>query len=156
LAGKNGPVYSPKHFRTFMLPRLKELTKCARELNLIYIFRTDGDIWSIADMLLRHSGVHGYGEIDQSAGMDIAQVREHFPHLLLWGGVDCAWTLVHGSTDDVRREVRYAITKAGMNGGLLLGSSNTIHPNVKLENFLAMLSEGKAFVIENGAEKVAT
>ncbi len=143
LAGRHGPVYSPRHFRELVLPRLQEIARTAKELGLTYVFRTDGNIWPIADMLLKESGIQGYGEIDQSAGMDLGEVRERFPHLVLWGGVDCARTLVYGSEEEVRREVREALEKAGQGGGLLLGSSNTIHPNVKVENFLAMVDEAK-------------
>jgi hypothetical protein len=56
--------------------------------------------------------------------------------------VDCD-TLAAGTLDDVRREVRYAVKHASMNGGLVLTSSNTLMVGVKYENYLAMLEAAR-------------
>jgi len=145
LAGTRGPVYSPSTFKTMILPRLRRVVTHCHELGLPYIFRTDGNIWPIADFLLKESGVDGYGEIDASAGMRLADVRRAFPNLVLWGNIDCAKTLVFGSAEDVRREVARNILDAAPTGGYILGSSNTIHPNVPARNFLAMLRAARDF-----------
>jgi hypothetical protein len=137
LAWNGGPVYSPQRFRELVLPPLKRIAAKCRELGLPYFFRSDGILWPIADMLFGESGVHGYGEIDAQAGMDIGEIRRRFPRLLLWGNVDCAKTLVSGTPKQVKAEAIACMEKAG--GGHILGSSNVIHSAVPVGNFLAIV-----------------
>ena len=64
LASSKGPLYSPAMFRRFLLPRLQKITQAAHQHGLVYLFRTDGNVWSIAEDLFVNSGLDGYGEID--------------------------------------------------------------------------------------------
>jgi uroporphyrinogen decarboxylase len=71
--------------------------------------------------------------------MDIALLkRKYGDRLCLIGNVDCGNTLTHGSPSEVTTEACHVIDSAAQAGGLILGSSNSIHDGVKLENFLAM------------------
>ncbi len=135
----HGPVYSPAHFRQFMLGPLQRLTERCHGHGMPYVFRTDGVIWPVAQELFVESGVDGYGEIDKQAGMDLAEIRERLPHLILWGNVDCGRTLTWGTPGDVAAETRACIDAAAPGGGYLLGSSNVIHSGVPTDNFLAMI-----------------
>lgn len=145
LADSHGPAYSPRLFRSVVLPRLKKLTSFCHKLGLPYIYRTDGNTWPIARELFLESGVDGYGEIDAQAGMDLGELKERFPSLVLWGNVDCAKTLVFGSRWDVEAEAKRCIEKGAPGGGYIFGSSNTIHPGVATENFLAMLKTARSY-----------
>ena len=145
LAGTKGPMYSPSLFKKILLPYLKRLVNFCHELGLPYIFRTDGNVWPIARELFVESGVDGYGEIDAQAGMDLGELKRKFPNLILWGNVDCARTLVFGPEERVVQETIDCIRKAARGGGYILGSSNTIHPNVKARYFLLMLHTAKRY-----------
>lgn len=145
LAGRQGPVYSPLTFKSLVLPRLRSIVEHCHSLGLPYFFRTDGNVWPISRQLFIESGVDGYGEIDASAGMRIGELRAKFPRLLLWGGADCANTLVYGSKEEIRGEVARSMLEGGPGGGYLFGSSNTIHPNVPARNFLIMLEAAREF-----------
>ena len=145
LASNAGPIYSPAMFRRFVLPRLQRITHAAHEAGLVYLFRTDGNVWPIARELLVESGIDGYGEIDNDAGMDMATLKRTFPHLTLWGGVSCGRTLVRGTPDDIRAEVRRVMEACAPRGGYIFGSSNSIHTGVPTENFVAMQEAAKEF-----------
>ncbi|MCD6219134.1 hypothetical protein J7K43_01970 [Candidatus Calescamantes bacterium] len=147
IADNRGPIYSPKLFRRFILPRLKRITDFAHKLGLPYVYRTDGNTWPIAQELFVESGVDGYGEIDAQAGMDIGEIKIRFPHLTLWGNVDSAKTLVSGSREEIIAEARRCIDKGAPGGGYIFGSSNTIHPGVPVENFLLMIETAKKYGI---------
>jgi len=139
LAANHGPIYSPDHFRRFMLNPLRLMTECCHRHGLPYIFRTDGVIWPIAQELFVESGVDGYGEIDKQAGMELAEVRRRLPHLILWGNVDCGRALTSGTEAAVAAETRACIDAAAPGGGYILGSSNVIHSGVPPRNFLTMI-----------------
>ncbi|MEM3693303.1 MAG: uroporphyrinogen decarboxylase family protein [Candidatus Bathyarchaeia archaeon] len=145
LADNHGPAFAPSLYRRIFLPRLKELTDFCHSLGLPYIYRTDGYVWPLAKELFVESGVDGYGEIDYQAGMRLSDIKERLPHLILWGNVDCAKTLVLGSKSEVELETRRCIEEGAPGGGYILGSSNTIHPNVVPENFLTMLKTAKSY-----------
>jgi uroporphyrinogen decarboxylase len=145
LASTAGPIYSPAMFRRFMLPRLQRITRAAHDAGLVYLFRTDGDIWPIAQELLVDSGVDGYGEIDVDAGMDLAEVKRRFPHLTLWGGISCGSTLVSSSPAEIREEVSRVMEACAPGGGFIFGSSNSIHDGIRTENFVAMQEAAREF-----------
>jgi uroporphyrinogen decarboxylase len=72
--------------------------------------------------------------------MDIGEVKQKYGNrLCLMGNVNCATTLIHGTVEEVSQETREVIRKAGMGGGLIIASSNTIHSAVKPENYLEMV-----------------
>ena len=145
LASNGGPIYSPAMFRRFILTRLKTTVEAAHAAGLRYVFRTDGDIWPIAQDLLVDSGVDGYGEIDVDAGMDPVELKERFPKLTLWGGVSCGKVLVGASPEGVRSEVRRVLDACKPAGGFIFGSSNSIHAGIPTENFLAMQEAAREF-----------
>jgi uroporphyrinogen decarboxylase len=145
LASTGGPMYSPAMFRRFILPRLQKITRAAHEAGLVYLFRTDGNIWPIAQGLLVDSGVDGYGEIDVDAGMDPVELKRSFPHLTLWGGMSCGSTLVFDTPEGVREKARAVIGACAPGGGFIFGSSNSIHNGIPTENFLAMQEAAREF-----------
>jgi len=147
LADKNGCIYGPKVFHNMVLPRLKAIVAIAHEHNLPYLYRTDGNVWNIADDLLLHSGVDGYGELDQAAGMDIGELREHYSDLTMWGGVPCGSTLALGTPEEVRAMALESIEKGKSGGGIILGSSNSIMPRTPPENVWAMVEVGREYTL---------
>ncbi|MBN2581631.1 MAG: hypothetical protein JXL80_01085 [Planctomycetes bacterium] len=142
LADNNGPIYGPKVFRNLVLPRLQQITRRADELGLWFLFRSDGKLWSIADDFFEASGIHGYGEIDIDAGMDLLEVRRRYPRVTLWGGISCGRLLRLGTPDEVRAETRRVVD--GLAGiGHIFGSSNSILHGTPPENVLAMTDEAR-------------
>lgn len=142
LANDAGPLYGPKVFRELVLPRVQRITARSRELGLYYLFRTDGNLWSIAADFFGQSGIHGYGEIDSDAGMDPVEVRRRYPGVTLWGGVACGSLLHRGTSEAVRAEVRRVVD--GCEGrGIIIGSSNSILHGTPPENVVAMIDEAR-------------
>jgi uroporphyrinogen decarboxylase len=145
LASNAGPIYSPAMFRRLLLPRLKTITDAAHEAGLVYLFRTDGDVWPIARKLFVESGIDAFGEIDNDAGMEPAEIAEKFPHLTLWGGISCGRTLSLGNPASVREATRQVMEACKPGGGFIFGSSNSIHTGVPTENFVAMQEAAREF-----------
>jgi hypothetical protein len=145
LASTHGPLYSPAMFRRFILPRLRKITGAAHEAGLVYLFRTDGNIWPIAQELLVESQVDGYGEIDIDAGMNLADLKQEFPHLTLWGGMSCGRALTFETPEMIREKVRQVMASCKPGGGLIFGSSNSIHHGIPTRNFVAMLEAARKF-----------
>ena len=82
----------------------------------------------------------------QPQRMDIAEVKAHLAgKMSVWGNIDCRTLLVTGTPDDVRQSVRETIEIAAPGGGYIITSSNSIHPNVPAENYLAMVEAAHEF-----------
>jgi len=139
LADNHGPIYPPKIYRSFVLPRLRKLMEFCHSYGLRYIYRTDGNVWSLFDMWFKEAGVDGYGEIDAGAGMKLSEIKEKYPEVIVWGNVNCGETLVSGNLEDVVREVTDNIYGAAPFCGYIFGSSNTLHMGVKPENVRVMI-----------------
>ena len=143
LADNRGPIYGPRVFRELVLPRIRRMTDRARQLGLIYLFRTDGKLWNIGREFFVDSGIHAYGEIDIDAGMDLVEVRRLYPQVTLWGGIACGTLLQHGRPEAIRAEVRRVIHGVGPRG-LIFGSSNSILHGTPVKNVLALVDEVNA------------
>lgn len=140
-----GPFMSPGSFRELLFPSLKKVMRGFRDQGLPVIKHTDGNVMPILDMILE-CGIDCLDPIDPLGGMDIVHMKKICgEQIALKGNVNCATTLVNGSTEDVVRETLEVIRAAGEGGGLIVSSSNSIHSSVNPANYLAMLSTIKAY-----------
>jgi uroporphyrinogen decarboxylase len=138
MGDSNGPLMNPREFRNITFPLLKMEMDVVKRMGTKVYLHSDGNIMKIfADLV--ELGFEGYQAIESDAGMDIALLKDEYgDQLCLVGNVDCGSTLCQGSVQQVVAETRRIIDVAGPGGGFILGSSNSIHDGVKLENFLAM------------------
>ncbi len=143
LADNSGPTYGPKLFDRIVGPRYRGLADKARELEMVYCFRSDGNLWPVADTLFGGEGVEGYGEIDHDAGMTIPELQQRFPRLTCWGNISCA-VLRNGSAQQVAEVAGDLVAACAPHGRLILGSSNTVLPGTPVENVLAMTEAAQA------------
>lgn len=134
-----GPFMSPDAFARFLAPGLRRVIGGFKELGLMVIKHSDGNIWPLIDMIV-DSGIDCLDPIDPVAGMDIAEVKSRYgDRIAIKGNVDCAHTLTFGSVTDVTEATREAIRKGAPGGGFILSSGNTVHSAVPPANYLAML-----------------
>jgi uroporphyrinogen decarboxylase len=136
-------MFSPKHFRRFVFPRLKQIIDLCHRFGVPYVKHTDGNVNSLLDDMIR-SGVDGFQAIEPGAGMDLAQLkRDYGEQLTLIGNVDCATVLVDGPIEAVRAQTKWVIETAAPGGGFLLSTSNSVHPGVVPEYYLSMVETAR-------------
>jgi uroporphyrinogen decarboxylase len=144
-ATAHGLMMSPAHFREFILPYLKRSIDAAHEMGVPFIKHTDGNIWSILDMMVE-AGIDGIDPIEPLAGMDIGEVKARYgDRIAVIGNVDCSIVLTQGTREEVEEAVKETIAKASPGGGHILASSNSIHPAVKPENYVAMVEAARKY-----------
>ncbi len=135
-ADNNGPVYGPKVFRALMLPRLKKMMDECRRLGIRYLFRSDGNLWTVTDMMFNEAGIDGYGEVDWAAGMDLADLKPRYPDITYWGNVPPP-LVRNGTKEEVLAAARHCID-AFADKRLIFGCSNAILKDTPVENALAL------------------
>jgi uroporphyrinogen decarboxylase len=137
-AATERPFVSPRMFRELLAPQLKRVVTGFKELGLLVVKHTDGNIRPILDLIV-DSGIDALDPIDPLAGLDIGEMKQRYGHrLALKGNVDCAHTLTNGTEKQVVEETLSVIRKAATGGGLIVSSSNSIHSGVRPGNYLAM------------------
>ncbi len=144
IADVKSPFFPPKIFKEFFFPHLKRLIDECHRRNLPYMKHSDGNLYPILDDLI-DLGVNGLHPIEPGV-MDLADVKKHYgKRIFLRGNVDITHVLPYGTEEDVRRDVRRCIDAAAESGGFILADSNSLHSNVKTENILTMIDEGRKY-----------
>lgn len=139
LATSQGPFVSPKLTERFIAPGIREIAQIVHNHGLPFLKHTDGNIMKILDILI-DAGIDAIHPIDPIAGMDLKEVKDKYgDRISVMGNVDCAYLLPDGTPDQVQEAVKICIRQAGKGGGYICTSSNTIHPTVKPENYVAMV-----------------
>lgn len=145
IAATNNLLISPKHFKEFINPYNRKLVDRAHELGLKVVRHSDGNIWSIMDVLIE-TGYDGLNPLEPQAGMDLKKVKDAYgDKICLLGNIDCKELLPSGTPQQVEDAVKYAIDVAAKGGGYILCDSNTLHPAVNPENCIAMFEATKRY-----------
>ena len=144
-ASNKGTIMSPDHFRQFVLPYLQQAVDVAKRKGLPFLKHTDGDLWKVMDDLVG-TGISCLDPLEPKANMDMGRAKEAYgDRICLAGNVDCGQLLPFATPDEVVEAVKETIAKGAVGGGMILASSNSIHPAVKPENYAAMVAAGREF-----------
>lgn len=143
IAANTAPLFSPAHFDEFLKPYYAEIVAAAHAVGLPIVKHSDGAMWPLMEGLIE-CGFDGYNPI-QPQCMGVAEVKQKLgDRICLIGNIDCVELLVRGSGEEVEAAVRETIEIAAPGGGYILSSSNSIHSDVRPENYLAMVRAGLA------------
>jgi len=144
IATQDSLIISPELWRRYFKPRLKLwLEEIRRDSEILFMFHSDGNLNPVFKDLVEI----GFDAVTpvQPECMDVAEISRRWgDKVCLHGTISCQQTLPFGSVADVRAEVEQRIACCGREGGLILAPSNTVQPDVPLENILALYSAGKS------------
>ncbi len=144
LAFNTGTLMSPDQYRKFLKPFHQEIVEFCHGRGMKIIKHTDGNYWKILDDMVEvgFDGIHPF----QPQCMDIGEAKAHLQgKCAVVGNIDCSFLLPFGSEEEVEASVRDTIRIAAPGGGYIISSSNTIHPGVKPENYIAMVKAAKKY-----------
>jgi uroporphyrinogen decarboxylase len=132
-AFKTGMMFSPKMFRSMLLPRYKKLRE---KIGLPWVVHSDGNIYEALE-IFAEAGVDGVHPCENAA-MDIRAAKKNFGEkLCILGNVDMD-LLGAGSPAQVDAEVRGLIRDLAPSGGYIVTSGNSLASYLKTDNVLAM------------------
>jgi len=144
LAGSETTFMSPAHYKELLKPFQKAITDFTHQKGLKLLKHTDGNIWTLIDDFIEigFDGIHPI----QPQCMDIKKVKEYVAgKLCIMGNIDCEELLPFGSIDEVNKSVKDTIELVASDGGYIISSSNSIHPRVNPENYIAMIKAAKKY-----------
>lgn len=140
LASDKGPMISPKHYREFIMPQIREQADALHEVGAFVNNTSDGDLWPIIDDFLIGTHVDGFGEIDKAAGMGLKRLKRGYGDRICFvGNLDIRWAFTGGTPEACKREIIKCIEAGWGKGGHIICTSNLVHKDVKPENYLAAI-----------------
>jgi len=143
IASTKTPMISPEHYFTYVNHYNRQIVARAHEKGLKVIRHSDGNLWPLMDILLE-TGYDGINPLEPQAGMGMKKVKEYCgDKICLLGNIDCVDLLPSGSPAQVEQAVIQAIKDGAKGGGLILCSSNSLHPGVNPENCMAMFKAAR-------------
>jgi uroporphyrinogen decarboxylase len=141
---RTGTLVGPGDLREFVLPGHRALARLAHEAGRPYIIHSCGNLEKIMGDLLDDveiDGKHSYEDVI----MDPTEAKRVYGgRMAVLGGIDVDF-LCRASEDDVRRRVRETLEKCHPGGGYCLGTGNSVANYIPVDNYLAMVNEGREF-----------
>jgi len=136
-----GYFFPPKFFERFWWPYTKRLVETLWDEGAVTLFHLD-TCWDKNLPYFRELP-KGSAILELDSTTDMRLAKEILGgHLCLKGDVPAA-LLAIGSPEDVEAYCKQRIADIGHDGGYILGSGCSVPPNVKPDNFRAMLEAGK-------------
>jgi len=140
MAGTNGPLMSPRMFREFCFPALQGRVAHVKQARMQVLLHNCGNNRLLMDQFIE-AGIDCYQSLQTNADMGVADLKAVYgDKMAFWGGIALE-TLIDGSPQDMRRQVRQALEDGAENGGFILGPSHSIAKGTRYDNFMAMLDE---------------
>ena len=138
-----GPFISPTLYRELILPVIQEHVAIIHEMGAKAVYTADGNHWPIKQAFFFDSGIDGYKEVDQAAGMTWPRLIAEgvSQRVCILGNLDARYTLCLGTPDEMRKEVVECLTYGQQSpGGHVLHASHSVHEDVKVENYYAAVA----------------
>ena len=136
---QTGMIMSPATWRTWFKERMRLIIAAAREIkpDLPVFYHSDGNPAAILPDLIE-IGVTILNPV-QPECIDPLMVKQLYgDRLALWGAIGTQTTMPFGTPQQVRDEVRRRIETVGTEGGLVLGPTHSLEPDVPWENIVAL------------------
>lgn len=140
LCCQQGPLVSPAYLRREYWSLVEYTLEPLLEVGARVIWHCDGNCRPLLDEIMA-CGIGGLQGFQRECGMDLEWIvrlraRDGQP-LIILGPLSVTQTLPYGTPDDVRAEVRRAMDLCRDRASLVFFTSNTITPDVPLENIRA-------------------
>jgi len=137
LCSQQGPMVSPDYLRREYFPLLEYTLEPLLEVGAKIVWHCDGNYRPLLDDVMA-CGIAGLQGFQRECGMELEWIvdlrtRKGEP-LIIFGPISVTTTLPHGTPDDVRAEVHRAMDLCRDRASLVFFTSNTIIPDVPLEN----------------------
>ena len=135
MAGKGGPLTSPRLFREFQVPAYKKVTTLLREHG-VEVIMLDSDGFN--DPLIPYwleSGVTCLYPFEVAAGEDIVALRKQYPDRLMMFGVIDKRALKEGH-EEIDAEVLSKVPWMFLQGGYTPWVDHLVPPDVPFANFV--------------------
>jgi uroporphyrinogen decarboxylase len=141
---RSGTLVSPRDLRALVLPGHRQLARQAHAAGRMYFLHSCGKLSAIMDELIDDVRIDAKHSFEDTI-LDVREAKRLYGQkVALLGGIDMDF-LCRADPDLIRARVRDTLAVCQPGGGYCLGTGNTVANYVPLDNYLAMLDEGRKF-----------
>ena len=142
---RSGTLISPKDLRSLVLPGHKMLAEMAHQAGRLYLLHSCGNLAAIMPDLVDDVKIDAKHSFEDTIE-DICTVKQQWGgKIALLGGLDMDF-MCRASEAEVRARTRRTLQVCQPGGGYCLGTGNSVANYISIENYLAMLDEGRCFI----------
>ena len=148
VSSDRGPVISPELYRKFLLPVIHKEVELIHDSGAYAVYTSDGNHGPIIRDMFFGSNADGYKEVDKAAGMTWERIIKEgiTEKICIIGNIDARHTLCFASPSDVKKEVVECLNYGlHIPGGHILHASHSVHEDVKVENYFALIEAYRDF-----------
>ena len=141
---KTGLMLSPADMREFVLAGHREQAAMSHAVGRPYLLHACGNLSAIMDDLVTDVKIDAKHSFEDTIE-DVREAKKTYgKRLALLGGVDVDF-LCRSDEQAVRRRVRETLQACLPGGGYCLGTGNSVANYIPLDNYLAMVDEGRLY-----------
>ncbi|MFC2098020.1 uroporphyrinogen decarboxylase family protein, partial [Bacteroidota bacterium] len=147
---QTGPLISIDLWKTWLKPRLIRVINTARRINpdILINYHSCGNITEFL-FDLAETGIDIINPVQQEC-MKFDQAYDMVgDKVAFWGTIGTQQLLPFGSPEEIRKECLSRLEKCGDKGGIVLGPTHLVEPEVPWENILALVQAAREW---SGAE----
>jgi uroporphyrinogen decarboxylase len=142
---KSGLLFSKDEMVEFVLQYHTRIAKKSHAAGRLYLLHSCGNLNEIYDYLLDTTGIDGKHSFEDTIE-DVRSLKGTIgSRTALLGGIDVDF-LCRADAEAIRERVRETLDVCQPGGGYCLGTGNSVANYIPLENYLAMLDEGRLYL----------
>jgi uroporphyrinogen decarboxylase len=140
---QSGTLVSPDVLRRYILPHHKKVADLAHGAGKLSLLHSCGNVYTLMDDLIDYVGIDAKHSFEDNI-MPVEEVyRRWGDRVTILGGVDMD-LLGRGTEEQVRARTREILGVCGVRGtGYCLGTGHSAANYIPVQNYLAMLDEGR-------------
>ena len=141
---RSATLISPDDLREFVLPGHKLMAEMSHAAGRPYLLHTCGNVEEIMEDLIEDVGIDARHSFEDTIER-VEEVNEKYgERIALLGGIDVDF-MCRANEEQIRARVRRTLELCNPGGGYCLGSGNSVANYIPLDNYLAMMDEGRRF-----------
>lgn len=141
---RTGTLISPAHLREFALPGHKLMAQMCHAAGRPYILHSCGNLSTIMEDLIEGVQIDGRHSYEDTIEPITLAKQRWGQRVSLLGGIDLDF-LCRANEAQVRHRVRETLDVCMSGGGYCLGTGNSVANYLPLNNYLAMMDEGRRY-----------
>jgi ABC-type uncharacterized transport system ATPase subunit len=141
---RTGLLMAPADMRELVLAGHKRMAARAHAAGRLYLLHSCGNLAEIREDLISDVRIDAKHSFEDTIESVVDAKRSYGDRLSLLGGIDVDF-LCRSSEKEIRARVRATLDACMPGGGYCLGTGNTVANYVPLDNYLAMLDEGRRY-----------
>ncbi len=141
---RTGLLLSPDAMRELVLGGHRRLAARVHAAGRLYLLHSCGNLRDILEDLIEDVRVDAKHSFEDTIESVTDAKRSYGNRVSLLGGIDMDF-LCRATEEQVRARVRTTLDACQPGGGYCLGTGNTVANYIPLDNYLAMLDEGRRY-----------